>query len=349
MIPEWLNQSVKPINEQMVVLATARQQQLTKPLGSLGRMEQVAIRLAGLQGVETPDLERVRIVVFAADHGVAASGVSAFPQEVTAQMMANFAAGGAAISVLARSLEAELEVVDVGVLEEPANYPGVVYDRAAAGSANLLYQDAMTAEVLETALDAGRRALDRAVDAGAQLIIGGEMGIGNTTAAAAVACALLELKPETLVGPGTGLNSAGMVHKSEVIQKALTRYSGLAQLPLEALRVVGGLEIAALTGAYLAAAQAGIPVLVDGYITSAAALVAVRHNPQVKEWLLFSHQSAEPGHQAILEAMDAEPLINLGMRLGEGSGAATTLPLLRLACDLHNGMATFADAGVSEG
>ncbi len=333
----------------MVVLATARQQQLTKPLGSLGRMEQVAIRLAGLQGVKTPDLERVRIVVFAADHGVAASGVSAFPQEVTAQMMANFAAGGAAISVLARSLGVKLEVVDVGVLGEPANYPGVVYDRAAAGSANLLYQDAMAAEVFETALGAGKRALDRAVDAGAQLIIGGEMGIGNTTAAAAVACALLELKPETLVGPGTGLNSAGMAHKSEVIQEALSRYSGLAQLPLEALRVVGGLEIAALTGAYLAAAQAGIPVLVDGYITSAAALVAVRHNPQVKEWLLFSHQSAEPGHQAILEAMDAEPLINLGMRLGEGSGAATTLPLLRLACDLHNGMATFADAGVSEG
>jgi nicotinate-nucleotide--dimethylbenzimidazole phosphoribosyltransferase len=264
-------------------------------------------------------------------------------------MVANFSAGGAAISVLADSLGATLEVVDVGTVAEPADLPGVISHRAGAGTANLQHQDAMTAAQLATALDAGRAAARRALAQEAELFIGGDMGIGNTTAAAALGCALLEVDPERLAGPGTGLDRQGVSHKVALLREALQRYGDLTCQPLEALRCLGGFEIAALAGAYLCCAQAGLPALVDGYITTAAALVAVRHRPEVREWLLFSHQSAEPGHQLMLQALDARPLLNLGMRLGEGSGAATAVPLLRAACDLHNRMATFADAGVAGG
>jgi nicotinate-nucleotide--dimethylbenzimidazole phosphoribosyltransferase len=347
--PDWLNDPVAVPDRTYSGIATARQLQLTKPAGSLGVLESLAIRLAVLQGRESPRVDKVWITVFAGDHGVAASGVSAFPQEVTVQMVANFSAGGAAISVLADSLGATLEVVDVGTVAEPADLPGVISHRAGAGTANLQHQDAMTAAQLATALDAGRAAARRALAQEAELFIGGDMGIGNTTAAAALGCALLEVDPERLAGPGTGLDRQGVSHKVALLREALQRYGDLTCQPLEALRCLGGFEIAALAGAYLCCAQAGLPALVDGYITTAAALVAVRHRPEVREWLLFSHQSAEPGHQLMLQALDARPLLNLGMRLGEGSGAATAVPLLRAACDLHNRMATFADAGVAGG
>lgn len=294
-------------------------------------------------------MNKVRITVFAGDHGVAASGVSAFPQEVTVQMVANFSAGGAAISVLSDSLGATLEVVDVGTVVEPGDLPGVISHRAGAGTANFQYQDAMTHQQLAVGLNAGRAAVIRAREQEADLFIGGDMGIGNTTAAAALGCALLAADPEQLAGPGTGLDQRGVAHKAALLREALSRYQDLENQPLEALRCLGGFEIAALAGAYLSCAQSGIPVLIDGYITTAAALVAVRFQPAVREWLLFSHQSAEPGHRTLLQALDARPLLNLGMRLGEGSGAATAVPLLRAACDLHNRMATFADAGVAEG
>lgn len=329
--------------------ASERQQQLTKPAGSLGELESLAIQLAALQGRESPRVDKVQITVFAADHGVAASGVSAFPQEVTVQMVANFSAGGAAISVLASSLGATLEVVDVGTVVKPQDLPGVLSNRAGAGTANLQYQDAMTGEQLTIALNAGRAAALRAKAQGAELFIGGDMGIGNTTPAAALGCALLGADPAQLAGPGTGLDSDGVSRKALLLRDALKRYNNLISQPLEALRCLGGFEIAALAGAYLSCAQLGLPVLVDGYITTAAALVAVRYRPELREWLLFSHRSAEPGHRAMLQALDARPLLDLGMRLGEGSGAATAVPLLRAACDLHNRMATFADAGVAEG
>jgi nicotinate-nucleotide--dimethylbenzimidazole phosphoribosyltransferase len=197
-------------------------------------------------------------------------------------------------------------------------------------------------------MHAGRHRAERAKLAGAQLFIGGEMGIGNTTAAAALACALLDARPEALAGPGTGLDGTGVSRKVEVIRRALTHHGDLRERPLEALRCLGGFEIAALTGAYMACAHMGLPVLVDGFITSVAALVASRLCTGASEWMLFSHASAEPGHRAVLQALEAEPLLDLGMRLGEGSGAATAVPLLRLACALHNEMATFAEAGVSE-
>ncbi len=349
MIPAWLERPARRPDGNAERAARARQQQLTKPPGSLGRMEQIAIRLAGLQGVERPAVDPPWITVFAADHGVAEEGVSAFPAEVTGQMVANFVAGGAAISVLADALGARLEVFDVGVAQAPPSAPGLISRRAGPGSANLRREDAMTGDQLAIALDAGREAVERALDGGARLFIGGEMGIANTTAASAVAGALLGRDPADLAGPGTGLAPDGVAHKAAVIRDALARTGPLADAPLEALRRLGGFEIAALAGAYLAAAQAGLPVLVDGFISTAAALVAVRHQPAAGEWLFYSHRSAEPGHRAVLKALEAEPLLDLGMRLGEGSGAATALPLLRLACRLHGGMATFADAGVSEG
>ncbi|TVT56112.1 MAG: nicotinate-nucleotide--dimethylbenzimidazole phosphoribosyltransferase [Sedimenticola thiotaurini] len=345
---DWLNDPVKLADQTIAGQAVTRQAQLTKPAGSLGMLENLAIQLSSLQRSGHPSAEKVQITIFAADHGVAAAGVSAFPQEVTVQMIANFSAGGAAISVLARSLNATLEVVDVGTAVEPGELPGVISQRAGPGTANLQVEDAMSSGQLSVALDAGRAAIMRAKERGMELFIGGDMGIGNTTPAAALGCVLLGADPGQLAGPGTGLDSRGVAHKVTILREALTRYDDLMKRPLEALRCLGGFEIAALVGAYISCAQLGIPVLIDGYITTAAALVAVRHQSEIRDWLIFSHQSAEPGHQAMLKALDAMPLLNLGMRLGEGSGAATAVPLLRAACDLHNNMATFADAGVAE-
>jgi nicotinate-nucleotide--dimethylbenzimidazole phosphoribosyltransferase len=346
---DWLYCECAPINPAARAAAEARQAQLTKPPGSLGRLEWLAVTLAGMQGSERPAVERIAITIFAADHGVAAEGVSAFPQEVTTAMIANFAHGGAAISVLARELGARLEVVNVGAISATANLPGVIESRVAAGTANFAREAAMSAEQLAAALECGRAALARAVEGGAQLFIGGEMGIANTTAATAVAAALLRLTPSTLAGPGTGLDAAGVSHKAAVIDRALALHGLDAKEPLEILRCVGGFEIAALCGAYLAAAQQGLPVLVDGFIATAAALLALRINPGCAPWLLLSHASAEPGHARLVEACGMQPLLDLGMRLGEGSGAAVSVPLLRQACALHNNMATFAEAGVADG
>jgi nicotinate-nucleotide--dimethylbenzimidazole phosphoribosyltransferase len=329
--------------------AETRQAQLTKPPGSLGLLEEVAVQLVGLQGKEHPQLQHIAITVFAADHGVAAEGVSAFPQEVTTAMIANFAHGGAAISVLAKELGARLEVVNVGAINETTGLPGVIEHRVAAGTANFATEAAMSEAQLADALACGREAVERALTDGAQLFIGGEMGIANTTAATAIAAALLSVGPSTLAGPGTGLDAAGVSHKAAVIEKALVLHGLDGEEPLATLRCVGGFEIAALCGAYIAAAQRGLPVLVDGYIATTAALLALRINPGCEPWLLLSHASAEPGHAALVEACGKQPLLDLGMRLGEGSGAAVTVPLLRQACALHNNMATFAEAGVADG
>jgi nicotinate-nucleotide--dimethylbenzimidazole phosphoribosyltransferase len=355
MAMNWLAQPCAASNETARSAALARQGQLTKPPGSLGRLEDIAIQLAAWQGLEQPAMECVHIAIFAGDHGVAEEGVSLFPQAVTAEMVRNFARGGAAISVLARQLNAVLEVVNLGTVSAVEPLDGVRDERIAAGTANFAKQSAMSAEQCAAALQAGRDAALRAKQQGAQLFIGGEMGIANTTSASAIACALLSAAPESLAGPGTGLDSAGVTHKAAVIKRALELH-GLLPSPagiggegtLEVLRSVGGFEIAGLAGAYVAAAQNGLPVLVDGFISSVAALVAVRINPAVREWLLFAHTSAEPGHQRVLAALEAQPLLQLGMRLGEGSGAAVAVPLLQLACALHRGMATFAEAGVSE-
>ncbi|MFJ7315027.1 nicotinate-nucleotide--dimethylbenzimidazole phosphoribosyltransferase [Pseudomonas sp. NPDC098747] len=343
----WLN-PCKAVHADIVEQAAARQQQLTKPAGSLGRLESVAVQLAGLQGQVKPTLAQVWIAIFAGDHGVVAEGVSAFPQEVTGQMLLNFVSGGAAISVLARQLNAQLEVVDLGTVTPALNLPGVRHLHIGPGTANFVQGAAMTQAQGELALQAGRDSVLRAKAAGAQLFIGGEMGIGNTTAASALACALLDCPVAHLTGPGTGLNAEGVSHKAQVIERALALHAAQRGDALQTLFNLGGFEIAALVGAYLACAQEGVAVLVDGFICTVAALVAVRLNPACREWLLFGHRGAEPGHRHVLEALSAEPLLELGLRLGEGSGAALAVPLLRLACDLHGQMATFAEAAVAD-
>lgn len=341
--------AVKPLDETARAAAQARQAQLTKPAGSLGRLEEIAIQLAAMQGTLLPRIQQPWISIFAADHGVADEAVSAFPQGVTQQMLANFVGGGAAISVLARETGATLEVIDVGTLA-PSPVAGVIHAQAARGTANFCRLPAMTTVQAHAALDAGAAACARARASGADVFIGGEMGIANTTTAAALACALLGLPGEALAGAGTGVDAAGVARKAAVVDRALALH-GLASSPdpLQALCAVGGFEIAALAGAYLAAAQAGVPVLVDGFICSAAALLAVRLNPGARDWMLFAHASAESGHATLLHALDAQPLLALDMRLGEASGAAAAIPLLRLACALHAGMATFDEAGVAHG
>lgn len=343
----WLN-PCKSVDTDAVENAAARQQQLTKPAGSLGQLESVAVQLAGLQGQVKPTLDQVWISIFAGDHGVVAEEVSAFPQEVTGQMLLNFVSGGAAISVLARQLGAQLEVVDLGTVTPSLNLPGVRHLNIGPGTANFAKGAAMTRAQGELALQGGRDSVLRAKAAGAQLFIGGEMGIGNTTAASALACALLDCPVAHLTGPGTGLNAEGVSHKAQVIERALALHAAQRGDALQTLFNLGGFEIAALVGAYLACAQEGVAVLVDGFICTVAALVAVRLNPACREWLLFGHRGAEPGHRHVLETLGAEPLLELGLRLGEGSGAALAVPLLRLACDLHGQMATFAEAAVAD-
>lgn len=329
--------------------ALARQMQLTKPPGSLGRLETLAVTLASHQGSETPSADKVAVRIFAADHGVTEENISAFPQAVTIEMIRNFAGGGAAISVLSKELGADFQVVNAGAASPVDDQPDLLNTPIAAGTANFCQQAAMTETEFEAALSLGKQIADQAIEQGAQLFVGGEMGIGNTTSAAAVAAALIGGNSDLLVGLGTGLDDEGLRRKQAVVKRGLALHKSALANPVDTLRCLGGLEIAALAGTYLRCGQLGITVLVDGFICSVAALAAVRFNSALRPWLLFSHQSAESGHQKVLEALQAEPLLSLGLRLGEGSGAATALPLLKLACSLHNKMATFESAGVSQG
>lgn len=338
----------KALDEIAASAVRARLASLTKPPGSLGRLEEIVITLAAMQGRERPRADAVWISVFAGDHGVAAEGVSAFPQSVTAEMVRNFARGGAAISVLADRLNARLEVVNMGTVAEVNDTRGVVTVGIGRSTANMTREPAMTEEQCLHALNAGRESIDRALAEDSDLFIGGEMGIGNTTSAAAMSCALLGEDPESLTGPGAGLDDSGVARKVAVIRQALAVHGPHLDDPLEVLRRLGGFEIAALAGAYLACARLGLPAVVDGFITASAAMVAERINPGTARWFLHGHNSPEPGHRKLLDALGAQPLLDLEMRLGEASGAAAAVPLIRLACALHNGMATFAEAGVSE-
>jgi nicotinate-nucleotide--dimethylbenzimidazole phosphoribosyltransferase len=344
----WWRAPVAIPDDAAAAAATARQTELTKPPGALGRLERIAIDLAGMQARERPTLDTIHIAIFAADHGVAAEGVSAFPQSVTLEMVRNFARGGAAISVLARELGAGLEVIDMGTAHDGGELAGVQRVRIGPGTANFCDGPAMSPAQCHAALDAGRRVAAGAADGGARAFLGGEMGIANTTAATALACALLGAAPASLAGPGTGLEPAGVAHKVAVIERALDRHADIGG-PMDLLAALGGFEIAALAGAFIASAQRGVPVLVDGFITSVAALVAAREAPAVARWLIATHRSAEPGHDRILAELELDPILDLGMRLGEGSGAAVAVPILRSACAVHAGMATFAEAGVSQG
>jgi nicotinate-nucleotide--dimethylbenzimidazole phosphoribosyltransferase len=345
-VTEWYRQAAKPESATYRQRALSRQAQLTKPAGSLGVLEQCAVQLAALQQREQPRVDEVKIAVFAADHGVAAEGVSAYPQIVTGEMVRNFSTGGAAITVLAGELNAEFEVVNVGTVNPLAPLPNVRDERLGNGTQNFAHGPAMSAALCERALQVGRDVIDRY--GSADLFIGGEMGIANTTSASAVACALLRLPASELVGRGTGVNDDGIARKIKVIDDALQLHRAQLTTPLAILQYLGGFEIAALVGAYIRSAQKGVPILVDGFICTAAAMVALELNSSIRPWLLFSHCSAEHGHRRLIEQLDVRPLLNLDMRLGEGSGAAVAVPLLRMACALHNGMASFESAGVSQ-
>jgi len=344
---QWIYQTLPRPSVEFESLARQHQAQLTKPPGSLGQLEELAIQLASLQGTNQPSVERVAIRVFAADHGVVAEGVSAYPQEVTVEMIRNFVQGGAAISVMAREYGADFKVVNVGTAFPSPEHEMVLQYPVAAGTENFSRTAAMSDKQLVQILSVGSQVAEKAVASGIELFIGGEMGIGNTSAAAALACALLKEDPQQLVGLGTGVDQAGFMRKIAVVRRGLKQHQSAFDNPLEILRCLGGYEIAALVASYLRCAQLGIPSLVDGFICSVAALLACAINPELKSWLIFSHQSAEAGHCRVLEALNAQPLLQLGMRLGEASGAAVALPLLRLACSLHSQMATFAEAGVS--
>jgi nicotinate-nucleotide--dimethylbenzimidazole phosphoribosyltransferase len=345
----WYQEPAKQIHNDIQHQAEQRQQQLTKPPGSLGRLEEFAIKLAAQQGKLFPKADSVRVVVFAGDHGIAEENVSAFPQVVTREMVKNFANGGAAISVLARQLNASLEVIDVGVAHDPGSLPGVINQRIATGTANFARQAAMTDAQLQLALQCGQDAIVRAVSENTELLVCGEMGIANTTPATAIAAALLKCSASELAGPGTGLDEEGVKHKAQVIDTAIELHQQELTSPMRIMQYLGGFEIAALTGAYISAAQNGLAIMVDGFIATIAALVAIQVNPSIKDWMFFSHYSAEPGYKKIITALDVKPMLDFNMRLGEGSGAAVAVSILRQACALHNDMATFAEAEVSTG
>ena len=343
----WLDKPIATISEHAIQNANERQLELTKPPGSLGKLEELAVLFSAVQKTQQPKINKIQISIFAADHGIANENVSAFPQVVTTEMIKNFSRGGAAISVLAKELNAELEVIDLGTVVDAGELNGVISNRIAPSTENFAEKAAMTTEQLEKALNAGVEAVQRAMASAAHVFIGGDMGIANTTAATAMASAYLAKAPTELAGPGTGLDAKGVTHKAKVIEKALEKHDASNLNCMDVLRFFGGFEIAALTGAYISAAQHGLPVVVDGFIATVAALAAIKIKPGCDAWFIYAHQSHEQGHKLILESMNAEPLLNLNMRLGEGSGAAIVIPLLQQACALHTNMATFAEAGVS--
>ncbi|MGK0373914.1 MAG: nicotinate-nucleotide--dimethylbenzimidazole phosphoribosyltransferase [Arenicella sp.] len=344
MTDQWFLKPAKSIDQADADSARSHQLELTKPPGSLGRLEDIAVSFCAWQQSSTPSCEHIQIVVFAADHGVCAQGVSAFPQQVTAQMVHNFTSGGAAISVLAKLLKAQLQVVNLGLISALEDTEGLVNTPLMAGTNDFTQQNAMSREILLDALNAGRAQIDGEAD----LFIGGDMGIGNTSAASAIYSVLLKQAPELTVGPGTGVDKEGLARKRKALYQALNLHGEHLDSPLDILQRVGGLEIAGLVGAYIACAQAGVPILIDGFITTAAALIACGINPSTRDWMMFSHKSAEPAHTLALKFLNAYPLLDLKMRLGEGSGAAVAAPIIISALALHNTMATFDSAGISE-
>lgn len=339
--------AIPPLDHEAGDTAARRQVQLTKPPGSLGRLEELSIRLAAMTGSLRPPLARPVVFTLAADHGVAREGVSAYPREVTGQMVANFLAGGAAVNVLSRQVGARVVVADLGVDAELPPHPLLQVRKVRPGTDSITRGPAMAQAEALTAIRHGRALL--AAEAGdLDVALTGDMGIGNTTAAAALACALTGADPAQIVGRGTGVDDLGLERKRAAVRRALEVNRDRLHRPLAALAAVGGLEIAGLVGVILEAASRRIPVLLDGFISGSAALAAVAIAPDARGYLIASHRSSELGHGAILEALGLRPLLDLELRLGEGTGAALAVPLLRAAVAVLDEMATFAEAGVAE-
>jgi nicotinate-nucleotide--dimethylbenzimidazole phosphoribosyltransferase len=350
MASELLQQTaarVGVLDAEIMEAARARQANLTKPPGALGRLETLSIQLAGITGQLRPDLALRQVIVCAADHGVTAEGVSAYPSEVTAQMVLNFLAGGAAINVLARQVGATVRVLDVGVQGDLPAHAMLDSAKVRRGTGNLRREPAMTQEEAAAAVEAGIRAAQAAIATGNRVLATGDMGIGNTTASAAIAAVLTGKHVDEVTGYGTGLDNSTRRHKVAVIEEAIALHKPDASDALDVLAKVGGLEIGAIAGVILAGAAARVPVVVDGIISTAGAAIAVGICGAVRPFLIAGHRSVEPGHGVLLAHLGLTPLIDLDLRLGEGTGAALALPLLDAAVGTLNEMATFAEAQVS--
>ena len=340
--------SVNPTDPAAEQRAWERLDSLTKPPRSLGRLEEIAALVARVQGADRPSVARKAILLMAGDHGVVAEGVSPYPQDVTWQMVANFVAQGAAINQIAQSVGADVSVHDVGVAKDLADFPGIVHANVAHGTANMALGPAMTREECAEAVLVGVLAAREAAGSGVTLLGTGEMGIGNSTAAAALTSVFTGTPPEQVVGRGTGLDDAGVAHKAHVVRTAL-EVNGVASLDaLGVLAAVGGLEIAALAGVVIGAAGSGVVVVSDGYISGAATLAALALCPSARDYVMPSHLSSEPGHAVVLAHLGMKPILELDMRLGEGTGAALAMGIVDAACHMLSGMATFAEAGVAE-
>ncbi|MGR9087237.1 MAG: nicotinate-nucleotide--dimethylbenzimidazole phosphoribosyltransferase [Gammaproteobacteria bacterium] len=338
---------IRPVSAALIPALQDKIDQKTKPRGALGQLETLAFRIGLVQNSLTPSLNNPCILVFAGDHGIATAGVSAYPQAVTAQMVANFLAGGAAINVFARQNSIDLLIVDAGVNADLSAYPELVQASMGRGTANFLEQTAMTeAQCLKT-VQKGADLVEIQFRKGCNCIGFGEMGIGNTSAAALILHCLTGLPLEQCVGRGTGLSDRQLAHKLSLLQKALNRHPGLDSA-LEVLKAFGGFEIAMMTGAYLKAAELRMLIQVDGFIAGCALLTAARLHPEVLDYCVFSHVSSEQGHRALLEHLNAAPLLDLGLRLGEGSGIALAYPIVQSAVVFLNEMATFDEAGVDK-
>jgi len=340
--------NIPPLDEAAMQSARARQDRLTKPRGSLGRLEELSIQLAGMRADPLPAVERKAVIVMAADHGVAREGVSAYPAEVTAQMVLNFLRGGAAINVLARQAGARVTVVDIGVAVEFEPTPGLFRRKVMCGTRNQAEGPAMTRAEAEQAIQVGLDVLSEEAAHGLDIVATGDMGIGNTTPSSAIVAAMTGLPVAQVVGRGTGIDDQGLERKIKVIEKSLAVNRPDRNDPMDVLHKVGGLEIAGLTGVMLGAASQRIPVVVDGFISTAAALIAVALAPRAREYLISAHQSVEIGHQVMLKHLNLVPLLDLNLRLGEGTGAALAFSLIEASTRLLREMATFDEAGVSD-
>ena len=340
-------ESIDGLDLKSMRLAHERQDQLTKPKGSLGVLEELSIKLAGIQGKPLPEISRKVIIVMAGDHGVADEGVSAFPQEVTPQMVANFAAGGAGINVLARHAGAEVRIVDMGVAC-PIDIPGVIDKKIRPGTANMAVGPAMTRDQAVACIEAGIEVAEEAIADGADLLGTGDMGIANTTASSAILTVFSGAELEHSVGRGTGIGADALDKKREVIRRAIKVNQPDKRDGLDVLAKVGGLEIGGLAGVILAAAASRVPVIIDGFISSAAALIAASLCPESRSYMIASHVSVEPGHKLMLDQLALKPMLFMNMRLGEGTGAALASSLVEASCKVLAEMATFAEAGVAE-
>ncbi len=339
---------IQPPHERVMEEARRRQDNLTKPQGSLGQLESLSIQVAGMRGSPAPRINHKVIFTLAGDHGVTEEGVSAYPPEVTPQMVYNFLRGGAGINVLARHVGARVVVADIGVATVLEKHPNLKDKKVAFGTRNMAKGPAMTREEAIRSIEAGIELVEEELNLGMDIIGTGDMGIGNTTPSSAITAATLGVEVKTVTGRGTGLDDKGWERKVEIIQRALDLNRPDPKDPIDVLSKVGGLEIGGIAGVILAGARYQIPVVIDGFISGAAALIATLLSPQVKPYLIASHQSVEQGHRIILERLGLRPLLNLDLRLGEGTGAALGISLVEASLKILNEMATFAEAGVSE-